>query len=587
MHKFQKGAAFLVEDANHTDSFIPEHLTFEQRELVKTVHDFVANEVLPQEEFIDASQPGLVAKLLRESAKLGILAAEMPAEYGGLGLGKVDAIAIAEGSTLQGSFNVSYMCHTGIATLPLVYYGTKVQKDKYLAKLANGEMMAAFALTEPDAGSDAMAIKTRAVLSPDKKSYILNGQKQFITNGGFADLITVFAQFEDKGVTAFLVEKKFRGVTVGKEEEKMGIHGSSTVSLAFDNVPIPVENMLGAPGKGHHIAFNILNVGRLKLGGACSGSSKHLINLTYNYTKERIQFGKPLITFQMLQQKLAMMVARMFLLESLAFRVADNFDKCMAQVHAGSSAENALREYTVESAIAKVFGSEALFYVADDAIQLYGGYGYSTEYGIERIFRDCRINRIFEGTNEINRLVIIGTVLKMAAKGQLDIFKVLSTIQNDIKTLITAADKTDYASVIYSYVEVLKRLTLSVGAASIQKYANGIDEEEYVLSELADMLIDLYAVESAYVRARLLAEEGNIAKAKAMHTTTMFYLLNYAGSTIDRGRKVLARVMGSDAKEVEGYQKAMYGIMSLLRQDQQSLCMSIIGEVDNAGGYPF
>lgn len=586
--RIQKGGAFLVEDAGSATSFIPENLSMEQRELVKTVHDFVVNEILPKEDLIESHQPGLMPKLLREAGKLGILGADMPSEYGGLDLGYKDVVAMAEGSTLQGSFNVSFICHTGISTSPLTYYGTEEQKKKYLPRLVTGEMMGAFALTEPDAGSDAMAIRSKVKLSPDKRHYILNGSKHYITNGGFADLITVFAQFEDKGITAFLVEKDFDGITVGKEEEKMGIQGSSTVSLMFDDVKIPLENMLGEPGKGHHIAFNILNLGRLKLGGACTGTSRHLVNVTYKYVTDRVQFDKPLVSFQMVEEKLAMMTARTLLLESLAFRVADVYDRNLEKVKKdGCSPEAALREYTVEASIAKVFGSEALYFVADDAVQLFGGAGYMHEYGIERYYRDCRINRIFEGTNEINRLVIIGTVLRMAAKGEIDIFKIIATLEKDIKSLITAADAKDKMSILYSYIEVLKRLALSVGAAAIQKYTNGIQEEEFILSELSDMIMEVYALESAYMRANQLMKSGNEAKGIAVSVAALFYLLNNAATTLDKGRRVLIRVFSRDAREVDSYLKAMYGCLNFIKGDQQALCMKIMEEIDKAGGYPF
>lgn len=586
MVDIQKGGAFLVEEAGTRSSFIPEHLSIEQRELTKTVHEFVVNEVLPQEEFIEEMQPGLMPKLLKEAAKIGIFCAEIPAEYGGLDLGKVDSAAIAEGSTLQGSFNVAYMAHTGIGTSPLIYYGTEAQKKKYLEKLGTAELISSFALTEPEAGSDAMAIKTTAKLSADKKYYLLNGQKQFITNGGFANFFTVFAKTEKGGITAFLVEKAFGGITIGKEEKKMGIKGSSTVSLTFDDVKVPVENLLGEDGKGHHIAFNILNLGRLKLGAACVGVSKHLINLSYNYDSDRNQFGRPLTSFQIIEEKLAMMVSRCLFLESLVYRAVGLFDENMKGAKGTADIMDALREYAIEAAISKVYGSETLFQIADEAVQLHGGYGYCEEYGIERYFRDSRINRIYEGTNEINRLVITGTLLKMAVKGSLDIFSVLAEAPAKLKELLTKQYSNDEERV-YGLVEVLKRLTLLVGAAAVQKYGEKIGDEQYVLGDMADMITECYAVESAYLRALELKKDGNTAKANAVISATLLYLLNTGATTFDKGRRIMMRVMPADSKELASYTKAVLGGISLIQGDQQKLALLIMDEMGRAGGYPF
>lgn len=583
----QKGGAFLVEEAGSSPIFIPEHLTIEQKELAKTVHDFVVNEVLPKEDLIEASQPGLMPKLLRQAANLGILAAEMPSEYGGLDLGKVDAAAIAEGSTLQGSFNVAYMCHTGIATAPLIFYGTEDQKKKYLPRLATGELLGAFALTEPEAGSDAMAIKTKATLTPDKKGYIINGRKQFITNGGFADFFTVLAKLDNMGITAFLVERKFKGVSIGREEQKMGIHGSSTVPVIFDNVSVPAENLLGKPGKGHHIAFNVLNVGRLKLGTACTGICRHLINVTYNYVKERVQFGKPIISFQIIEDKLAMMVARTLLLESMVFRAVAVFDEVMGLMKKSDNLEKALREYAIEAAVAKVFGSEALFSVADEALQLHGGYGYCEDYGIERYFRDCRVNRIFEGTNEINRLVITGTMLKIAARGDLDILTTMVDAPARRKAMISGVDPTSEASKIFCFVEVLKRLILPVGAGAILKFGDKIADEEYILCGLADMVAELYAMESTYIRAKQLEGEGNGPRSRAIYSALYLYIMNVAADLLDKGRRMVMRTSSPDSNVLEDYNEVMFGLLKFLTGDQRKLTMAIIDEIDRAEGYPF
>jgi alkylation response protein AidB-like acyl-CoA dehydrogenase len=586
----QGGGAFLLEEAGTVSIFIPENLSMEQKELAKTVHDFVVDEVLTVEDRIEKLEPGLMPGLMKKAADLGILMVEIPTEYGGLGLGKLESAAIVEGSTLQGSFNVTLMAHTGIATAPLVFYGNEKQKKKYLPKLASGEFIAAFALTEPEAGSDVMAVKTHAKLTPDKKHYILNGRKQFITNGGFAGLVTVFANLEGKGLTAFLVECSSKGFSVGREEQKMGIHGSSTVPLVFEDVKVPVENLLGVAGKGHHIAFNVLNLGRLKLGAACAGVGRHLINLTYNYVKERQQFGQPLIAFQMIQEKLAMMVSRILLLESLTFRLADLFDRTISEAkEKGDSKvmEAALREYSIEASIAKVFGSEALCYVADDAMQLHGGYGYIEEYGIERYYRDARINRIYEGTNEINRLVITGTLLKLAAKGKLDILSALSNVKEDITELITKVDVTSKTSQVFAFVEVLKKLILSIGAQAVQKYGSDIQAEEYIISDLADMTMELYAIESAYNRAKQLNDDKKESRSKTMYDAIHYYTMIVASDVLDKGRRMLMRILPPDSKDLESYTKAMFGVLNFIRGDQQKDAISIIENLDRSAGYPF
>lgn len=580
----QTAGSFFVQEAASIPIFIPEKLSIEQKGLIRTVRNFVENEVLPHEADIESQKGHLMPALLRKAVGLGLLSAELPEEYGGMNLGKVDAAAIAEGSTLQASFNVAFMCHTGIASAPLVYYGTPDQKKKYLPRIGSGELLAAFALTEPGAGSDAMAIKTKAHLSPDKKHYILNGQKQFITNGGFADFFTVFAKLDEGGITAFLVEKAFGGILIGKEEKKMGIHGSSTVSITFENVKVPVENLLGKAGKGHHIAFNVLNVGRLKLGAACTGSCRRLVDLSYKYTSERIQFGVPVISFQLLEEALARMVSRTLLLESLSYRNAAIFDGMLAGT---GDIEGTLREYAMEAAISKIYGSEALYFNADDALQLHGGYGYCEEYGIEKYLRDSRINRIYEGTNEVNRLVVAGTLLKLAVKGQLDIMGVMGGMGERIKALLGGVDANLESSKIFTFVEILKLLTLSAGAIAAGKYGPAIQKEQFILGSLADMIIGLYAIESAYIRARQIEKDGDLARANAIFDTVYFHVMDVALNLLEKGRTVLMRAQPSGGKELENYSRVMYGCMGFLTGDKALLAETIVGYVRKADGYPF
>lgn len=546
---FFKGGEFLLRPTGSESIFTPEQLTPDQKALGQTTHDFIEKEILPLNDKIELKEPGLIPKLLKRAGELGLFMAETPEAYGGLGLGKIASTVIAENSTMQGSFQVASMCHTGIGTLPIIYWGTEAQKQKYLPKLATGEMLAAYALTEANAGSDALAGRTIAKLSPDKKNYILNGEKVFITNGGFADLFTIFAKVDGK-MTAFLVERSFPGVSTGPEEKKMGIHGSSTVSVIFQDAVVPVENVLGEVGKGHKVAFNTLNVGRWKLGAASIGACKRLINISAKYVMERQQFGQPIGNFELIREKIADCTIRTYLLESLIYRYAGLLDEAHAKAANADEKLKQLEEYAVEASIAKVYGSEVLNFVADEAVQMHGGYGFCEEYVVERFYRDCRINRIFEGTNEINRMIIPGTLLKRAMAGSLDMMAELGNILGWLKTGFPKRGANEPMAEWLDATDQLKRLAIYVCGVGAQKYADKMQERQSLLSGAADIVIEAYAVESGFIRAIQSKDKLHETAAKAYLAVRLPQLKTLA-------RQLLINIAAGDAGEFSKYEKAL------------------------------
>src|SRR6185437_9534408 len=433
-----KGGAFLIEESAPENVFTPEELSEEHLAFARTADDFYAKEVEPNLEDIRHQEPGVAVRVLKKSAGLGLTGILVPEKYGGMELDLISALVAAEHLGRDGSYAGWHGAHTGIGTLPILYFGTEEQKEKYLPRLANAEMIGAYALTEPQAGSDALAARTRADLSPDGRHYILNGQKMWITNGGAADLFTVFAKVGGEKFTAFLVERKFPGVSSGAEEKKMGIKGSSTTAVYFENVAVPVENVLGEIGRGHVIAFNILNIGRLKLGALAVAGAKDVLSISLKYAKERKAFGSSIAGFGAIQHKLAEMAIRIYAAESAAWRIVG-----LIQAEAAQATLKAVEEYAVECSIIKVFGSEVLDYVADEGVQIHGGYGFHQDYAVERAYRDSRINRIFEGTNEINRLLITGMLLKRAARGQLALLLAAQALMKDIQAGRFGAGETD------------------------------------------------------------------------------------------------------------------------------------------------
>jgi alkylation response protein AidB-like acyl-CoA dehydrogenase len=519
-----KGAEYLVTEATKDEIFVPEDFSEEQKAISDTADKFVRDEVWPVYDRIEHQEPGLAMKLFAKAGEAGLLMIDAPAEYGGLELDKVTSVISADRMGAAGSFSVSYSAHAGIGTLPLVYYGTKAQKEKYLPKIISGEWGAAYCLTEPGAGSDAMSGTTFATLSPDGKHYLLEGTKQYITNGGFASLFTVFAKIDRKHFTAFLVELGTEGLTIGPEEKKMGIKGSSTTTVILEGAKVPVENVLGEIGKGHKIAFNVLNVGRFKLGAAVTGAARIALGVGIAYTNVRKQFGVTISSFGALREKMADRTADLFASEALLYRLAGMIDDRLATLTKGApnyyeAYQAAIEEYSIECAIAKVYCSEMLADVVDDVVQMHGGYGFTQEYKAERFYRDERINRLFEGTNEINRLLIPGTILRRAMKGDLPITKeAMKAMEAMMTPSLDEIDPSVPFAAEKATLANLKRAFLVVSGAAVQKFQDKIKDEQEVLLALADVAIQIFAIESAMLRAekigpRLSAERKALVDA--------------------------------------------------------------------------
>jgi alkylation response protein AidB-like acyl-CoA dehydrogenase len=513
-----KGGAFLLEDRAAEEIFTAEDLTNEHLDIARTVDEFWAHEVEPHLEAIRRYDPAIALRVLRKSAELGLTAIPIPERFGGMAMDLASVMIASEHLAKDGSYGSWHSSHTGIGTLPVLFFGTEPQKQKYLPRLANAELLAAYALTEPLAGSDALAVRTRADLSPDGKYYTLNGQKMWITNGGAADLFTVFAKVGGEKFTAFLVERSFAGVTSGAEEHKMGMKGSSTTAVYFDNVRVPVENILGEIGRGHVIAFNILNIGRLKLGAGALGGAKKVIALGLKYAKERKAFGSAIAEFGAIQHKLAEMAIRTYAVESMVWRVVGLIESRLrqsAEDHLESSTGElkAVEEYAAECSIIKVYASEMLDYVVDEGVQIHGGYGYHQDYAVEGAYRDARINRIFEGTNEINRLLITGMLLKRAARGQLALMPAVRAVLNAISEETDSDAKADEETHLVNSAK--KVALLSIGIA-YEKFGTDMEKEQEVMMSISDMVMESFAMESSLLRSRKLAASGKGTTAGEM-----------------------------------------------------------------------
>ncbi len=505
--KLLKGGEYLVAETLCEDVFTPEDFTDEQRQMGETTQQFVENEIMPHVEEIEKQDFDIVLEGMRKAGELGLLMMDSPEEYGGLELDKASGMLVAEKVAISGSFSVAFTCHTGIGTLPLTYYGTAEQKDKYLEKITSGEWCAAYCLTEPGSGSDALGAQASAVLSEDGKHYILNGTKQFITNGGFAELFTVFAKIDKEHFTAFLVEKSFEGLIVGPEEKKLGIKGSSTTQIILDNCKVPVENLLGEKGKGHKIAFNVLNIGRFKLGASVTGASKGALSEGIKYANERKQFNTPISQFGAIAEKIADLTAEIFAAESLVYRLAGVLDEKIETIEKG--VDNyydqylaGIEEYAPECGISKVYCSEVLAHTVDEVVQIFGGYGFVCDYPAERYYRDERINRIFEGTNEINRLLIPGMILKKAMKGELPL---QAEAMKAFESLMTPSFEELDDEILFVHekelIKNLKTLFLILAGAGVQKFMDKLVNEQEILMAAADIAIQIYALESAVLRA--------------------------------------------------------------------------------------
>jgi len=526
-----KGGEFIIKETNAQDIFIPEQWTEEQLMMKKTCEDYLAQEVWPILDRIDSQEEGLMPKLLEKAGELGILGISVPEAYNGLGFDFVTSMLTTEVIGAGHSVAVALSAHTGIGTLPILYYGNEAQKKKYIPKLATGEWKACYCLTEPGSGSDANSGKTSAKLSADGKHYVLNGQKMWITNGGFADVFTVFAKIDDdKNLSAFIVEKSFGGISLNPEEHKMGIKGSSTRQVFFNDCKVPVENLLSERENGFKIAVNILNIGRIKLAGAAIGASKQVITQSVVYTNERNQFGRPISKYGAIRYKLAEQAVRTFACESAAYRASQNIEDAIHALIAGGMDEakaklKGIEQFAVECAILKVHGSEVLNYVVDEGVQVYGGMGYSAEAPMDRAYRDARINRIFEGTNEINRMLIIDMVLKRAMKGELDL---MGSAQKVASELMGIPDMSEPDDTLFAYEKQLivnyKKAILMVAGAAVQKLMTTLSKEQEIIMNIDDMAIETYVAESVLLRVEKLVGMRGEAACEAQLAMMRVYL---------------------------------------------------------------
>lgn len=500
-----KGGSFLIEDVMCSAVLTPEEFSDEQKMIAKTTEEYVMNSVMPQLPFLEKHEFDRSVKLLQEAGELGLLAADVPEEYGGLNLDKVSSALIAEKMAAAGGFSISHGAHVGIGSLPIVLFGNENQKKSYLPDLAAGNRFAAYALTEPGSGSDALGAKTTARLNEAGTHYILNGEKQWITNSAFADVFIVYAKIDGEQFTAFIVEKSYPGVSTGAEEEKMGIKSSSTRTLILSDAEVPVQNLLGEAGRGHVIAFNILNIGRYKLGVGAVGSAKRALDISLKYAAGRKQFQTPIAQFPLIKEKLGTMAAKLFAAESAIYRTVGLFEERMSQLSEdeqkdGKAIASSIAEYAVECSLGKFFGSEMLDYVVDEGLQIHGGYGFMEEYEIARMYRDSRINRIFEGTNEINRLLVPGTLIKKAIKGELPLFERAKELQKEIMLLMPEEPGPEALAQEKMLVRNAKKMTLLAIGLAVQTYGKALESEQEVLANIADLVNLVYAMESAVLR---------------------------------------------------------------------------------------
>jgi alkylation response protein AidB-like acyl-CoA dehydrogenase len=557
------GGSFLLRETEPDSIFTPEDFSSEQRQIAGTTAAFAANDVLAAEDAIEAKDFAVTRALLRKAGELGLMAVDVPEAYEGLALDKVTSAIVAEHISVLGSFSVAFSAHVGIGTLPLVWYGSEEQKRRYLPKLATGAWVAAYALSEASSGSDAMNIRTRATLSPDGQHYLLNGEKMWITNAGLADLFTIFAKIVDPAdpdpahakFSAFLVERTTPGLTVGAEEHKLGIRGSSTCPLILSDCQVPAGNLLGEAGKGHHIAFNILNIGRFKLGAACVGGAKTSLANSIGYARDRKAFGKSIAEFGLIQQKIADSAARIFVGESMCYRTIGAIDQALEAIPA-EQASNAreiqkrIEEYAVECSILKVWGSEMLDAVVDHGVQIYAGYGYVEDYPAERAYRDARINRIFEGTNEINRLIITGFLMKRAMSGQLALLPAIKALMEEVMAPPSFSSNEEVEDALAHEAKLLangKKLALFAAGIASQKYMTALSEQQEVMAALADMITEVYALESALLRARKLRARGEKPEKLALaEQMTQLYAAGAFEKIASAAQQVIAAVAEGD-----------------------------------------
>ncbi|WP_342498630.1 acyl-CoA dehydrogenase family protein [Bacillus sp. FSL R5-0820] len=528
MEDVKKGGSFLIDETNYEHIFTPEDFSDEHQMIGKTTEDYILQDVVPHIDQIENHEFEHSVRLLKKAGELGLLGADVPEEFGGLGLDKISSAIITEKFARAGSFSLSYGAHVGIGSLPIVLFGSQAQKEKYLPGLASGETIAAYALTEPGSGSDALGAKTSAVLNEAGTHYVLNGEKQWITNSAFADVFVVYAKIDGEQFSAFIVEKDFPGVKTGPEEKKMGIRGSSTRTLILEDAEVPKENLLGEAGRGHVIAFNILNIGRYKLAVGTIGASKRVIQLSAEYANQRKQFKTPISQFSLIGEKAANMSAKLYAMESAVYRTVGLFEQRMGllsdeEQKDGKQIAQSIAEYAIECSLCKVLGSETLDYIVDEGVQIHGGYGFMQEYEVERAYRDSRINRIFEGTNEINRLLVPGTFLKKAMKGELPLLQKAQTLQEELMMMMPEEPGDQPLDQEKYLLAHAKKIALMVSGMAAMKYGKALDKEQEILVNIADIVNELFAAESAVLRTeKAIAASGAEKNAQKLAYTQIF-----------------------------------------------------------------
>jgi alkylation response protein AidB-like acyl-CoA dehydrogenase len=583
-----KGGSFLLEFPAPQDVFTPADLSDDQKLVGQTAEEFVLKEVLPLAKELENKKPGLMAELVRKGGELGLMGGGVPEEYGGAGLDKIATTVLTEKLSIYGGFAVTHGAHAGIGTLPIVYFGTEEQKKKYLPKLATGELIGAYCLSEPQAGSDAQNSLTRAELNAEGTHYVLNGQKMWITNGGFADLYIVFAKIDGEKFTAFIVERAFPGCKPGNEEHKMGIHGSSTTPVFLENCKVPKENLLHEIGRGHIVAFNILNAGRFTLGASCVGGSKHVLMTSSKYSKERKAFGKSIGDFGLMKEKLAEMAIQIFAVESMVYRSAGNIQ---AMVAAGTGDKTAhlmkvLEEYAIESSIAKVYGSEMLDFVVDEAVQMFGGYGFHEEYPVCRAYRDSRINRIFEGTNEINRMLIVQMLMKRAMGGQLALIPAATKLADEI--LAGPSFEETPEGVLTDETRVVanaKKIFLQAAGGAVQKFREKLADEQELVAALANIVMEIYAMESCLLRAQKAAEAKGESPNAAMIAAARVFISEAMERLEHEAKRALAAVHEGDMLTTQMAVLKRFGKRGTV--DTIALRRLVAGAVQAQDRYPF
>jgi len=592
MEEFIKGGAFLLESISPKDVFTPEDFNEEQKLIAKAVTEFVTGEIIPVADDIEAKKEGLLSSLLKKAGELGFLSADIPEEYGGQDLDKISSLLVWEKMAIGGgSFQASCGAHTGIGSLPLVFFGNKDQKKRYLPNMATGEYLAAYALTEPEAGSDALNAKTTATLSPDGKYYILNGQKQFITNAGIADTFVTYAKVNGEKFTSFIVERKYEGVSVDEEENKMGMKGSSTRSVIFTDVKVPVENLIGEIGRGHIVALNVLNMARFQLGAGCLGGAKAGLQEAVTYAKQRVQFGSPIADFGLIKQKIGEMAIRCFIMESMVYRTGGLTDLILKRIDrqaddVGIQMARGIEEYSIEDSINKIYCSECAGYIADEAVQIHGGYGYIHEYPVERGYRDERINRIWEGTNEINRMTIVDMLTKRAMKNRLPILDAAQKVASELPTLQPKVEKDDgKLSMQKEMVEIAKKITLLVTGAAVQKYMMKLAEEQEIMGLMSDMAIQVFAMESGLLRALKSLERSTDEKSELQKTMVKVHV----NDAFDRVKSFATQAFAaiSEGGALKTQLSALGKMSQFTPVNTVALRREVANSVIKIGRYPF